>query len=278
MLDERDGAVAPADLPRAFASKPPWQRILVLLAGPAANILFAILVLWGMFWRNGVPQVKPVIGDVTAGSSSRRAPACAAGDEIRRHQRHAGRRPGRCSLGLLDAVSDEGRCELARARRRRRRARRVDLPSRIRDERFATHRAACKLIAASVSSSGGRRVPRVLGTVIAGGPADQAGLKPGDLIVAVDGAAGARLATSSPSYVNARPDQEILRHRAARRARAVAARATAQRENEDGSVIGRIMVEPSHASPTIHPEDMRTRTRPGSARLRSAPRSPRPGR
>ena len=51
MLDERDGAVAPDDLPRAFASKPPWQRILVLLAGPAANILFAILVLWAMFWR-----------------------------------------------------------------------------------------------------------------------------------------------------------------------------------------------------------------------------------
>ena len=41
MLDERDGAVAPEDLPRAFASRPPWQRILVLLAGPAANILFA---------------------------------------------------------------------------------------------------------------------------------------------------------------------------------------------------------------------------------------------
>ena len=53
MLDERDGEVPPADLPRAFTRKPPWQRILVLLAGPAANILFAILVLWGMFWVNG---------------------------------------------------------------------------------------------------------------------------------------------------------------------------------------------------------------------------------
>ena len=46
--------VPPADLPRAFTRKPPWQRILVLLAGPAANIVFAILVLWGMFWVKGV--------------------------------------------------------------------------------------------------------------------------------------------------------------------------------------------------------------------------------
>src|SRR4051794_39494541 len=68
MLDERDGAVAPADLPRAFASKPPWQRILVMLAGPAANILFAVLALWGMFWLNGVTHFKAVVDKVTPGA------------------------------------------------------------------------------------------------------------------------------------------------------------------------------------------------------------------
>src|ERR1700741_4574754 len=46
MLDEREGHVDPSDLPRSFTRKPPWQRILVLLAGPAFNIAFAILVLW----------------------------------------------------------------------------------------------------------------------------------------------------------------------------------------------------------------------------------------
>src|SRR5215204_3691048 len=82
MLDERDGAVAPEDLPRAFASKPPWQRILVMLAGPAANILFAILVLWGIYWANGITHVKAVVDNVVVGS-----PAAAAGlrngDELR---------------------------------------------------------------------------------------------------------------------------------------------------------------------------------------------------
>ncbi len=47
LLDEREGPVAPADLPRSFTRQPPWQRILVLLAGPGFNILFAIVVLWG---------------------------------------------------------------------------------------------------------------------------------------------------------------------------------------------------------------------------------------
>ena len=42
MLDERDGVVPPEDLARSFTRKPPWQRILVLLAGPAANLLFAV--------------------------------------------------------------------------------------------------------------------------------------------------------------------------------------------------------------------------------------------
>src|SRR5688572_8318070 len=68
MLDERDGAVSAADLPRAFTSKPPWQRILVLLAGPAANILFAVLVLWALFWANDIEQVRAVVDKVMTNS------------------------------------------------------------------------------------------------------------------------------------------------------------------------------------------------------------------
>ena len=37
MLDERDGPVPPELLARSFTRKPPWQRILVLLAGPGST-------------------------------------------------------------------------------------------------------------------------------------------------------------------------------------------------------------------------------------------------
>ena len=74
-------AVAPADLPRAFGSRPPWQRILVLLAGPAANILFAMLVLWAMFWVNGVTCIVQSPWSTTWSTGS---PAAAAGPAQRR--------------------------------------------------------------------------------------------------------------------------------------------------------------------------------------------------
>jgi len=61
MADEREGEVAPQDLDRAFNRKPAWARILIVLAGPAANFLFAILVYWVLF-IGGIPGMKPVLG------------------------------------------------------------------------------------------------------------------------------------------------------------------------------------------------------------------------
>ena len=68
LLDEREGPVPPEFLARSFTRKPPWQRILVLLAGPGFNLLFAILVLWGMRWVSGINDVKPIIGEVQPAS------------------------------------------------------------------------------------------------------------------------------------------------------------------------------------------------------------------
>jgi regulator of sigma E protease len=81
MLDEREGPVAAADLPRSYTHRPPWQRILVLFAGPGANVVFAVLVLWGMLWVMGVTSYKPIVGDVTISSVAARA-GLHTGDEI----------------------------------------------------------------------------------------------------------------------------------------------------------------------------------------------------
>ena len=69
----------PTEAHRAFNRKPHWQRILVLLAGPAFNIAFAILLLAGMFWVNGATDVRAVVGEVRADS-----PAALAGHAPRR--------------------------------------------------------------------------------------------------------------------------------------------------------------------------------------------------
>src|ERR1700680_3973117 len=81
MLDEREAPVAEADLPRAFNRRPHWQRICVMLAGPAFNIIFAVLLLTGILLMSGVVQVRPVLGDIEPDSIAGRA-GLHAGDEI----------------------------------------------------------------------------------------------------------------------------------------------------------------------------------------------------
>ena len=61
-LDEREQEVAPADRERAFNRKPAWQRILVVLAGPAANFVLCIALFW-VALQVGVPAFSPVLGD-----------------------------------------------------------------------------------------------------------------------------------------------------------------------------------------------------------------------
>ena len=62
-----DGPLDPADEGRAFNQRPVWNRILVLLAGPFFNFLFAFFAYWVLF-INGVPTMKPAVGVVTEGS------------------------------------------------------------------------------------------------------------------------------------------------------------------------------------------------------------------
>ncbi len=63
MLDEREGDVAPQDLDRAFNRKSVWRRIAIVAAGPVANLILCVALLWAMFVV-GRPDYAPVIGHV----------------------------------------------------------------------------------------------------------------------------------------------------------------------------------------------------------------------
>jgi regulator of sigma E protease len=60
MLDEREGEVAADELGRAFNRQDVWRRYAIVLAGPVANFLFAILLYWLLF-MNGVQEARPVV-------------------------------------------------------------------------------------------------------------------------------------------------------------------------------------------------------------------------
>ena len=72
MLDEREGPVPPEELHRAFNRQPVYKRFAVVLAGPAANFLLAILVYWLLF-IHGVPGLKPMLGTPEPGSPAAQA-------------------------------------------------------------------------------------------------------------------------------------------------------------------------------------------------------------
>lgn len=67
MLDEREGEVAEEELDRAFNNKPVLSRIAIVLAGPIANFIFAILAL-SIIYISGVPGYKPMLGEIKVDS------------------------------------------------------------------------------------------------------------------------------------------------------------------------------------------------------------------
>ncbi|MBW8356646.1 MAG: sigma E protease regulator RseP [Pseudomonas sp.] len=80
MLDEREGEVAPDELDQSFNRKSVRQRIAIVAAGPIANFLLALMFFWALAML-GSQQVRPVIGGVEAGSIAAKA-GLGAGEEI----------------------------------------------------------------------------------------------------------------------------------------------------------------------------------------------------
>ncbi|MFP5329306.1 MAG: RIP metalloprotease RseP [Alphaproteobacteria bacterium] len=62
-----------ANRPDSFAGKPVWQRFLIVLAGPLANFILAILIFAAVFGTFGIPHASNVVGAVTAGSAAAEA-------------------------------------------------------------------------------------------------------------------------------------------------------------------------------------------------------------
>jgi regulator of sigma E protease len=242
LLDEREGPVAPEDLARSFTRKPPWQRIVVLLAGPGFNILFAIVVLWGMFWANGETEIRPLVGEVVKGSVAERA-GLRSGDEILAINGGAVAGQRDVVFDLLDAMSGSGEAVLAvRARSGESRTATLAVADSTKRRRLTEPAELFKGLGFEFWEPS---VPAVLGRVLADGPAARAGLKPGDEIIAINGEP-VRNFHDVIVRVAGRPGEAIVvRYR--RGGAQFDSRMVVASERVDGHAVGRIRVATASA-------------------------------
>ena len=62
--------VAPELRGQSFHLRPAWQRFLIVLAGPAANFIIAILIFAAFFALVGMPRTATLVSDVRPGSAA----------------------------------------------------------------------------------------------------------------------------------------------------------------------------------------------------------------
>ena len=179
MLDEREGPVATAELPRAFNRQSVWRRVAIVVAGPVANFALAIALYWVLFVY-GVPGLKPVVGEPPAGTPAYHA-GFAAGEVIVRigDEPVASWQDARWIL-LQHAVRKSAiEVTVSRAGGGTA-ARRLDLSA----------VSAADLDGDFLRTLGLMRyqppLKPVIGEVVSGGGAQRAGLKAGDEIVAIN--------------------------------------------------------------------------------------------
>lgn len=176
MLDEREGEVPAADAHRSFNQASVWRRMGIVLAGPLANFFLAVILYW-MLFLHGVPALKPMLGAPPENSPAAAA-GLVAGDEVVRVGDTAIQSFQDMRLALLrDGVAAKTvTLELKNGRR-------VQLDTRT----YETANLEQDPLLALGITRFDPPIPPVIGKVLAGGVAAQAGLQAGDRLLEANG-------------------------------------------------------------------------------------------
>jgi regulator of sigma E protease len=180
MLDEREGEVAPQELGRAFNRQGVWRRYAIVIAGPLANFLFAILLYWLLFMY-GVQEARPIVDLPPPGT-----PAASAGFEAGETIRAINGEPVaswqdvRWRMLQLALERQQVRVEVLN------RNNQIDWRT-LDYSPFEAEQLEGDTLALVGLRLYRPEIKPVIGQVVAGGVAEQAGLQPGDLILAANG-------------------------------------------------------------------------------------------
>jgi len=180
MLDEREGEVAPEELPRAFNRQGVGRRSLIVAAGPLANFLLAIVLYWAIF-LHGTDELLPVLGEPAVDTPAAVA-GIRSGDQVTHIDGEAVVTWDDFRWQLLQLAASRDAVELA-----------------VTDAGGAS--AVRRLALRAVREEGWEgdalahlglhfyrpKLPAVIGRLVEAGPAARAGLLAGDRVLSIEG-------------------------------------------------------------------------------------------
>jgi regulator of sigma E protease len=237
MLDVRDhdGEIAAEDMPREFTSQPVGKRIAIVIAGPLANFLLAIAILAGVY-VHGMPE--PVARVAVAESSSAQRAGLQQGDLITEVNGESVRSWAEFRWQLIQAVMREQSVRLTVQRPNNERGNwlsEVVLPAQGLPEQDIDSELFDRL---GLSLA---RPPALLGEIVPGGPAAEAGLQAGDQIQTVDKQAVAD-AVAFIGALQAAPGRAVSIE-GLRRGERFSAVVTPRAERDGERMVGRIQAQ-----------------------------------
>lgn len=184
MLDARDdeqGEIAAEDAAREFTRQSVWKRIAIVAAGPLANFLLAIVILAGLY-VHGMPEPASRVSVTT--NSPAAVAGLHSGDRITAVNGVPVRSWGELRWELLEAAMQGQPARLALERADGRGGNLLD------DAMLPMQSLTTGELDDGMFDRLGldlAKPPALLGEIMAGGPAAEAGLRAGDLIVRIDG-------------------------------------------------------------------------------------------
>ncbi len=237
MLDEREGPVAQEELAFSFNRKPVSARMAIVAAGPAANFVLAIVAFY-VLYMIGVPGLAPVIGDIAPGSVAEAA-GLERGQEIIAVDGEPTPTRQAVAMQLLKRLGESGEIRFSVRYPQTQAGLTYESSARIEDWLMGEDEP--DLLGGLGMSYLIPEVPARVAEVVAGSPAERAGMRAGDLIVAVDGEAVASW-EAWVGVVRANPGTALAVEVEREQARVMLRVTPASVQQKDGSRTGQVGV------------------------------------
>ncbi|MHC5224559.1 RIP metalloprotease RseP [Ignatzschineria sp. LJL83] len=177
LLDERVHDIQPSEKDQTFNAKPVWKRAVVIAAGPGVNLLFAIVLLFGLYLY-GMPAIKAKI-DTPPANSVMAIAGFERGDEVVAIEGRSIRTAEEMLMGFVEHLNDgEATVEVLRNGRLETLEIQMDEPLRLNANEYID-----QLLGATLYMP---LIPPVIGIVVDSSASSNAGILVNDEIIKMD--------------------------------------------------------------------------------------------